>query len=73
MGLSMAGAAGIDAKLALRLLRTEIGHALIPIAHPAMIAFNLVFVLIRRTIFIGSIVLIIARMRRNPFLKGARW
>ncbi|MDO4546314.1 MAG: hypothetical protein Q4C25_09160 [Bacillota bacterium] len=40
MGLTMSGATGIDAKLALGLLRTEIGHALIPIAHPIMIAFN---------------------------------
>ena len=40
-GLVMAGAAGIDTKLALGLLRTEIGHALIPIAHPAVIVFNI--------------------------------
>ena len=40
-GLVMAGAVGIDTKLALGLLRTEIGHALIPIAHPAVIVFNI--------------------------------
>lgn len=45
MGLNMAGATGIDTKLALGLLRTEIGHALIPIAHPTVIAFNIVSVL----------------------------
>ncbi|NLD20100.1 MAG: hypothetical protein GX663_07650 [Clostridiales bacterium] len=45
MGLTMAGATGIDTKLALGLLRTEIGHALIPIAHPTVIAFNIVSVL----------------------------
>lgn len=42
MGLTMAGASGLDTKLALGLLRTEIGHALIPIAHPTVIAFNVV-------------------------------
>ena len=45
LGLTMAGAAGIDTKLALGLLRTEIGHALIPIAHPIVIIFNIVAVL----------------------------
>lgn len=45
IGLTMAGASGIDTKLALGLLRTEIGHALIPIAHPAVIVFNIVVVL----------------------------
>ncbi|NBI61849.1 hypothetical protein D3Z38_01895 [Clostridiales bacterium] len=40
MGLTMAGATGLDTKLALGLLRTEIGHALIPMAHPTAIAFN---------------------------------
>ena len=44
-GLTMAGAAGIDTKLALGLLRTEIGHALLPIAHPPVMAFNIVCVL----------------------------
>ena len=38
----MAGATGIDTKLALGLLRTEIGHVLIPIAHPTIIIFNIV-------------------------------
>lgn len=42
MGLTMAGAADLDTKLALGLLRTEVGHALIPIAHPTVIAFNIV-------------------------------
>lgn len=45
MGLVMAGATGIDTKLALGMLRTEIGHALIPIAHPLVSAFNVVSVL----------------------------
>lgn len=45
MGLTMAGATGIETKLALGLLRTEIGHALIPIAHPTVIIFNIVAVL----------------------------
>lgn len=44
-GLTMAGATGIDTKLALGLLRTEIGHALIPVAHPTVIIFNLIAVL----------------------------
>lgn len=45
MGLTMADATGIDTKLALGLLRTDIGHALIPIAHPTIIIFNIVAVL----------------------------
>ncbi|MDO4487003.1 MAG: hypothetical protein Q4C46_10505 [Bacillota bacterium] len=45
LGLTMAGATEIDTKLALGLLRTEIGHALIPIAHPIVIIFNIVAVL----------------------------
>lgn len=45
VGLTVAGATDIDIKLALCLLRTEIGHALIPVAHPIIIAFNLVAVL----------------------------
>lgn len=45
LGLAMAGATGIETKLALGLLRTEIGHALIPIAHPSVIAFNIVSVI----------------------------
>lgn len=45
LGLVMTGAAGIETKLALGLLRTEIGHALIPIAHPSVIAFNIVSIL----------------------------
>lgn len=44
-GLAMAGAADIDTKLALGLLRTEIGHALIPVAHPTLLGFNTVAVL----------------------------
>ena len=45
LGFAMAGAADIDTKLALGLLRTKIGSALIPIAHPAVIAFDVVCVL----------------------------
>lgn len=45
VGLTMAGAAGIDTKLALGLLRTDIGHALIPIAHPALIIFDIASIL----------------------------
>ena len=45
VGLIMAGATSIDIKFALGLLRTDIGHALIPIANPTLIAFNVVFVL----------------------------
>ena len=44
-GMAMADASGIDTRFALGLLRTEIGHALIPVAHPAVIAFNAVAVL----------------------------
>lgn len=44
-GLAMAGVTGIDTKLALGLLRTEIGHALLPIAHPTVIIFDIVAVL----------------------------
>lgn len=45
LGLAMSGAAGIDTKLALGLLRTKIGSALIPIAHPTVIIFNITCVL----------------------------
>ena len=45
LGLVMTGATGIDTKLALGLLRTKIGSALIPISHPTVIAFNIVSVL----------------------------
>lgn len=41
VGLTVSGATDIDMKLALGLLRTEIGHALIPFAHPLVIFFNL--------------------------------
>lgn len=44
-GLTMALAEGLNTKLALGLLRTEIGRALIPIANPTLIAFNLVSLL----------------------------
>lgn len=44
-GLAMAGAFDIDTKLALGLLRTQIGKTLIPIANPSLIAFNAVCVL----------------------------
>ena len=45
IGLLVAGGSAIDTKLALGLLRTEIGHALIPIAHPLVIAFDAVAIL----------------------------
>ena len=45
IGLTMAGASGIDIKLALGILRTDIGHALIPIADPTVMAFNIVAML----------------------------
>ncbi len=44
-GLVMADAADINTKLALGFLRTEIGHTLIPIAHPLVILFDIVVVL----------------------------
>lgn len=46
-GLIMAGTAAgdMDTKLALGMLRTNIGHALIPIAHPTVILFNLTVIL----------------------------
>lgn len=44
-GLAMAGSTGTDVGLALGLLRTDIGHALIPIAHPTMIAFNIIAII----------------------------
>lgn len=40
-GLTMSGAEDIEMNLALGILRTEIGHALIPFAHPLVIFFNL--------------------------------
>ena len=45
VGLAMAGSSVVDTKLALGLLRTEIGHALIPIAHPLIIAFDVAAIL----------------------------
>lgn len=45
LGLTMAGAAGIDTKFALGLLRTDIGHVLLPVADPGFIVFNIVVVL----------------------------
>lgn len=51
LGLSAAGttdltvASDVDTKLALGMLRTEIGHALIPVAHPVVVFFNVVVVL----------------------------
>lgn len=44
-GMSAAGAADTDARLALGILRTDIGHALLPIAHPQVLIFNIVSVL----------------------------
>lgn len=41
-GLMLSGAVCLDTKLALGILRTEIGHALLPAAHPIVIAFNLI-------------------------------
>lgn len=40
--LTMAGTAGIDTKLALGLLRTDIGHVLIPMADPVLMIFNII-------------------------------
>lgn len=45
LALSMAGAESADAALALGLLRTEIGHALIPVSHPIVIIFDITAVL----------------------------
>ncbi|MGI6766279.1 MAG: hypothetical protein ACOX4R_03555 [Lentihominibacter sp.] len=45
ISLTMAGATGIPTKLALGLLRTEIGAALIPLANPVVIMFDIVAVL----------------------------
>ncbi len=39
--LLAAGATEIDTKLALGLLRTEIGHAILPLAHPSVLIFNI--------------------------------
>lgn len=44
VGLTMAGASDIDVKLALGILRTDVGHTLIPLSDPTAIAFNLVAV-----------------------------
>lgn len=45
IGLTMAGAADVSTKLALGVLRTDIGHALIPVANPILIVFNAVCML----------------------------
>lgn len=45
VGLTIAGATDVNIKLAMGLLRTDIGHALIPIANPTLILFNFVVVL----------------------------
>lgn len=45
VGLAISGATAIDTKLALGLLRTEIGHALIPTAHLPVMALNIASVL----------------------------
>ena len=45
LGLTMAGAADVDTRFALGLLRTDVGRALIPLANPKLIAFNLVSIL----------------------------
>lgn len=44
VGLSLAGAASVDTKLALGLLRIEIGHALLPFSHPAVLVFDIAVV-----------------------------
>ena len=44
-GLTMTGAEGIQTKIALGLLRTKVGAALIPMAHPIIIVFDIVVVL----------------------------
>lgn len=46
LGLTLAGAEGAETKLALGFLRTEIGHALLPIADPQVALFNLSAVLV---------------------------
>lgn len=45
IGLTLSGATSINTQLALGLLRTEIGHALIPFSHPLVIAFNITAIL----------------------------
>ena len=45
LSLIISGSSTIDTRLALGMLRTKIGSALIPIAHPSVIAFNIVSVL----------------------------
>lgn len=45
VGLSVAGAASANTKLALGLLRIEIGHALLPFSHPAVLVFDIAVVL----------------------------
>ena len=41
-GLTLTGAEGIQTKIALGLLRTKVGAALIPMAHPIIIVFPLI-------------------------------
>lgn len=41
-GLSSVGADDIKVGIALELLRTQIGHALLPVAHPQVLLFNLI-------------------------------
>ncbi len=45
LGLAVAGASDVNTRLALGLLRTDIGHVLIPIANPKLLLFNVVTVL----------------------------
>lgn len=45
IALNMAGATDIDIKVALGLLRTNLGHALLPIEHPVLISFNLLAII----------------------------
>ena len=54
----MADSSDIETKLALGLLRTEIGHALIPIAHPAVLTFN-----------IAAVVALAAECARSCYLR----
>lgn len=58
LGLMMADSSDIETKLALGLLRTEIGHALIPIAHPAVLTFN-----------IAAVVALAAECARSCYLR----
>ena len=44
-GITLSGSGNAETKIALGMLRTDIGHALLPIAHPQVLLFNIVAVL----------------------------